>query len=184
MNRVAVIFFENQKKSWNRFPKLICKTISSEDKYFTYNLGDDKIESGLFDGVFKFDGNCKEIIPIMSRYEKIIVVLMSYRIIDLLFFNFILKNHNNVKGVSIQHGIYSDILVRTSLFKFIYATWFRIVSYLKSILFYPFLTYSQKISMLFHIKRVYFNNSLTLKKSLVNKLLKLPRNVFIYEKNG
>lgn len=183
MSKVAIIFFENQKQNWSRFPKLISKNIFFEDKYFVYNIGNDKIESSFFTGVFKFNGNCKEIIPILNRYEKIIVVLMSYRLIDIIFYNFLLNNHCNVKGISIQHGIYSDILVRTNMIQFLSVTWKRIISYLMSILFYPYITNFQKISIILHSKKVYYDSKLKLKNSSINKHMRLPENVFIIDKN-
>ena len=182
MSKVAIIFFENQKQNWSRFPKLISENIFLEDKYFVYNLGNDKIENSFFDGIFKFKGNCKEIIPILNRYEKIVVVLMSYRLIDLIFYNFLLNNHCNVKGISIQHGVYSDVLVRTNLIQFMNVTWKRIISYIISIFSYPFITFLQKISIILDTKKVYYDSILKLKNSSINKFLKLPENVFIIDK--
>lgn len=182
MNKVALLFFENQKQSWNRFPKIISKSIFFGDKYFIFNSGAGNIDDGLFEGVFEFKGRCKEIIPVINKYDKIIVVLMSFRIIDIMFYNYILKTHDNVKGVSIQHGIYSDKLVRVNLFKFFNATWKRIFSYIISIFYYPFLTFFQKITLILQVKQVYYKNKFPLKKSSVIKLINLPENVFIFEK--
>jgi len=181
-NKIAVLFFENQKQNWARYPKLISKELSFGDKYFIYNFGHDVIGEDVFDGVFQFKGNSTQILSLINKYQEIIVISMSYRIIDLLFFNFILNSHGNVQGVSVQHGIYSDKLERVKLLRFITTTWSRISSYIYSLALYPFLSIKDKIILLYQIKKVYYDHKITLKNSKIKDLIKLPENVFILDR--
>lgn len=180
--KIAVVYFENQKMSIDRFPKFISNSIDFADNYFVYNIGNDIISSDNFVKTFKYSGTIRNIYEQLLDYDKIVVITMSYRPVDLIFITHLKSVFKDLKTISVQHGIYSDKLERSSLFSFFLNTYKRLLSYLLVILKVDIFTIYQKFKILKEIFYVYVLNKYVFKLSSLSKILFLPENVLILGK--
>ena len=175
--KIAVVYFENQKMSIDRYPKFISNSIDFADNYFVYNIGNDIISTDNFVKTFKYTGSIKNIHEQLLDYNKIVVITMSYRPVDLIFITHLKSVFKDLISISIQHGIYADKLERSSLFSFFLNTYKRLVSYILVIFTVDVFKTFQKIIILKEIFYVYVLNKYTFKLSTLSKIFFLPENV-------
>ena len=102
MNNSVIIFFENQKISWNRFPKLICEKINGIDTLFIYNVEDDTLELNLFSDSFCYKGDLNPILGKLKSYNEIKLILFAFRPIDLFFLTHLKQEIPNCKSLLLK----------------------------------------------------------------------------------
>lgn len=180
--KTAVVFFENQKMSFKRYPNFISNSIDFADNYFVYNIGNEIISIDNFVKTFKYAGSIKNIYEQLSDYNKIVVITMSYRPVDLIFITHLKSVFKDLISISVQHGIYADKLERSSLFSFFLITYKRLISYILVIFKVNIFKIFQKITILKEIFYVYVLNKYVFKLSSLSKILFLPENVLILGK--
>ena len=175
--KIALVYFENQKKSIDRFPKFISKSIDYADNYFVYNIGNDIISIDNFINTFRYDGSLTNINKYLLGYDKIVLITMSYRPVDLIFITHLKLHFKDLISISVQHGVYADKLERSSLISFFLNTYKRLISYILVIFKVDIFSMYQKFAILKEIFYVYVLNKYTFKSSSLSKILFLPENV-------
>ena len=181
LNSKALIFFENNKSSWSRFPKMIFEKIDGYNSTFIYNHEDSTSDIDFFSSSFCYKGDLKSITENLKSYEEIIVILFAFRPIDLFFLTHLKQKVPNCKSVMLQHGVYSDKLQRDSIFSFLSNTYGRVYSYLLTFLFSKSFSFKNKIFLINEIFFVYVLNNRKFNDSKLKKLLTLPENCLIYD---
>ena len=176
-----ILFFENNKSSWSRFPKMIQQNENDYDSIFIYNHNDCTTDIDFFSSSFCYKGDLNPIKDKLKSYTEIIVVLFAFRPIDLFFLNHIKKEIPGSKSVMIQHGVYSDLLQRTSTFSFLIYTYQKVIGYLTTFILSKNLKLLDKLILVKEIYLVYVINKKKLKDSRLNNILSLPENCLIYE---
>lgn len=184
----AYLFFENQIGNYRRFPSYISKYLYG-DKYFIFNIGEKKdtgIKNKRFNNIIRFNGKHQNLSDEFGQYDELTIILMSFRPIDLLFLK-TLKNifpNKKVRGISIQHGVYSDKLERKSIFIFLKSTYQRVISYLITFYRTDFINGLSKIFFLKEIISVYYSQKKKFSESIIlNKYLSLPEKVLIFDES-
>tara|TARA_B100001939_G_scaffold69603_2_gene58041 strand:- start:10064 stop:10942 length:879 start_codon:yes stop_codon:yes gene_type:complete len=104
---------------------------------------------------------------------------MSYRPIDLIFITHLKSKFKDLKTISVQHGMYSDKLERSSLISFFVNTFKRLISYVITILRIDIFTLKQKLLILKEIFFVFVQNKYKLSESPLSEILYLPKNAFV-----
>ena len=177
--RSAVVFFENQKINFERYPKFISESISFADFFYFYSVGNENLSNNIFKRIYRYNGNINQIYRDLLQYDNIVVIVMSYRPIDLIFITHLKSKFKDLKTISVQHGMYSDKLERSSLFSFFINTFKRLVSYVSTILWIDIFTLKQRLLILKEIFFVYVLNKHKLSESLLSEILYLPENAFV-----
>lgn len=177
--KIAVVYFENQKLSIDRYPKFISNFVDFADNHFVYCTGNDIISTDNFVKTFKYVGSIKNIHKQLLGYDKIVVITMSYRPVDLIFITHFKSIFKDLTTISVQHGVYADKLERSSLFSFFLNTYKRLLSYLAVILKVDIFTIYQKFKILKEIFFVYVLNKYSFKSSPLSEFFFLPENALI-----
>lgn len=186
MKNKAYVFYENQEENWKRYPSFISRELDG-DKFFVYSVKGRKKNSNISKQTFikslQFSGSNTCLFKEFQEYEELIVILMSFRAIDLLFFTSINKYLPTkvIKGISIQHGYYSDKLERESIFNFVFRTQLRIRTYLQAFLMTKVVPKSIRLTILKEVFEVYYSQKLLFRESrTLSKYLILPQNILIF----
>lgn len=163
----AILFFENQFGSWNRYPHFLCKNLDNYDVYFVYNVGEKNEEPSLFRKTYRYTGDISIIVQDLKNYVTVAVITMSFRPIDLIFTTHLSQKITNIVLINVQHGIYSDKLDRSSLFSFFLNTLSRIWSYIKTLFKARLFSPIKNMKILIEIFNVYVLNKKKLAKSKI-----------------
>lgn len=172
MNNEAILFFENNFESWNRYPQFISKHLNKYDLYFAYNFGEKNEVPSLFKKTYKYTGDISTIVHDLKNYATIVVITMSFRPIDLIFVTHLNRKISNMVLINVQHGIYSDRLERSSLFSFFLNTFSRILSYVRTLFKARMFSPMKNLKILIEIFNVYVLNKKRLVKSIIVKYFK------------
>lgn len=181
LNSKVLIFFENNKSSWSRFPKMIFEKIDGYDSTFIYNHEDSTSDIDFFSSSFCYKGDLKSITENLKSHEEIIVILFAFRPIDLFFLTHLKQEMPGCKSVMIQHGVYSDKLQRDTIFSFLIKTYSRVLSYLSTFLFSKSFSLKNKILLINEIFFVFVLNNRKFNDSKLKNILTLPENCLVYE---
>lgn len=168
----AIIFFENQFGSWNRYPYFLSKNLENYDVYFVYSVGEKNEEPSLFRKTYRYIGDISTISKDLKNYSIIAVITMSFRPIDLIFTTHLSQKNSNLVLINVQHGIYSDKLERTSLLSFFLNTFSRIWSYITTLFKARLFSRIKNLKVLTEFFSVYVLNKKKLAKSNVVRYFK------------
>lgn len=182
-NKKAVIFFENYESSWSRYPKSISDNFVDIDCFFAYNIKSNGSSKLYFKDTFHYYGNIKKIYKVLDKYRHLIIVIMSYRPIDLIFTTHLKLHFKNLISVSVQHGIYSKKLRKTSLTSFLFQTKNRIYSYVYTLFKSKIFSLKYCLIILKEILLVNVFYTKSLRNSILSEVFHLPQNVLILNKS-
>ena len=180
MSNKAILFFENQFKSWERYPHFLSKNLDNYDVYFVYNVGKKNEEPSLFRNTYRYTGSISTIVQDLKNYASVAVITMSFRPIDLIFTTHLSQKISNIVLINVQHGIYSDKLERSSLFYFFLNTFSRIWSYIKTLFKARLFTPIKNLKILIEIFNVYVLNKKKLAKSNIVKHFNQPDYALVF----
>lgn len=175
----TLIFYENQEVNFTRFPYIIGNELEVERKMFFYSVpAKSVIDYGKFES-FKFLGRIDARLVSSLSKENLVLVLMSYRLVDLIFARLVHELNPKVRIIHLQHGIYSDRLKRTwSMGSFV--VWGRrAYAYIKTIINFEALTFEKKVILLKSLYFVYAAERVNLKDSKILNELVLPNLLLI-----
>jgi hypothetical protein len=172
MNNKAVLFFENQFGSWDRYPHFLTKNLDNYDVFFAYNVGEKNEEPSLFRKTYRYTGDISTIVQDLKNYATVAVITMSFRPIDLIFTTHLSQKNSNIVFINVQHGIYSDKLERSSLFSFFLNTFYRLWAYIKTLFKARLFSPIKNMKILIEIFNVYVLNKKKLTKSKIVKHFK------------
>ena len=130
-------------------------SIGFADLYYFYCVGNENLSNNRFKKIYKYNGNINQVYHDLLQYDKLVVVIMSYRPIDLIFITHLRSKFKDLKTISVQHGMYSDKLERSSLLSFFINTFKRLISYVITILRIDIFTLKQKLLILKEIFLVF-----------------------------
>ena len=174
----AIVFYENYEVNFYRFPKNIGENYNCSSKFFFYTIpGDEAIDYKGFKSE-RFTGKIDGSFLHSLEDSKIVLMLMSFRLVDLLFAKEFLRIFPNTTVLHIQHGIYSDKLERDWSIGMLKRLLYRLGNYLKVITTQSD-SFGIKVLYIYSLISVYGSERVLLKNSRILKYLTLPNMLLI-----